>query len=73
MGYLLYLMFRCDFDVMESLESLEKFGEVNKTRLWMEETPIPTPHDACCFCKSEGIIGIFGAAPSVISPERALQ
>jgi len=26
---LLYLMFRCDFDVMESLESLEKFGELN--------------------------------------------
>ena len=22
MGYLLYLMFRCDFDVMESLEEL---------------------------------------------------
>ena len=26
MGYLLYLMFRCDFDVMESLEEL---GELN--------------------------------------------
>ena len=26
MGHLLYLMFRCDFDVMESLESLEEFG-----------------------------------------------
>jgi len=25
MGHLLYLMFRCDFDVMESLESLEEF------------------------------------------------
>ena len=24
MGHLLYLMFRCDFDVMESLESLEE-------------------------------------------------
>ena len=24
--HLLYLMFRCDFDVMESLESLEEFG-----------------------------------------------
>jgi len=24
MSHLLYLMFRCDFDVMESLESLEK-------------------------------------------------
>ena len=26
MGHLLYLMFRCDFDVMESLENLEEFG-----------------------------------------------
>jgi len=26
---LLYLMFRCDFDVMESLENLEKLGELN--------------------------------------------
>ena len=25
MGHLLYLMFRCDFDVIESLESLEKW------------------------------------------------
>ena len=29
MGHLLYLMFRCDFDVMESLKNLEEFGEVN--------------------------------------------
>ena len=29
MGYLLYLIFRCDFNVMESLKSLEEFGEVN--------------------------------------------
>jgi len=29
MGYLLYLIFRCDFDVMESLE---EFGEVNTAR-----------------------------------------
>ena len=28
MGHLLYLMFRCDFDVMESLKSLEKFGDL---------------------------------------------
>jgi len=26
MGHLLYLMFRCDFDVMENLESLDEFG-----------------------------------------------
>ena len=26
MDYLLYLMFRCDFDVMENLENLEEFG-----------------------------------------------
>ena len=26
MGHLLYLMFRCDFDVIENLESLEEFG-----------------------------------------------
>ena len=26
MGHLLYLIFRCDFDVMESLENLEKLG-----------------------------------------------
>ena len=26
MSHLLYLMFRFDFDVMESLEGLEKFG-----------------------------------------------
>ena len=26
MCYLLYLMFPCDFDVMESLESLEELG-----------------------------------------------
>ena len=25
MGHLLYLMFRCDFDVMESLENLEEW------------------------------------------------
>ena len=29
MDHLLYLMFRCDFDVMESLESLEELEEVN--------------------------------------------
>ena len=29
MGHLLYLMFRCDFDVMENLESLEKFRDLN--------------------------------------------
>ena len=29
MGHLLYLMFRCDFDVMEDLESLEEFGNLN--------------------------------------------
>ena len=29
MCHLLYLMFRCDFDVMENLESLEKFGDLN--------------------------------------------
>ena len=29
MGYLLYLIFRCDFDVMENLESLEELGELN--------------------------------------------
>ena len=29
MGHLLYLMFRCDFDVMESLENLEKFEYLN--------------------------------------------
>ena len=26
MGHLIYLMFRCDFDVMESLEILEELG-----------------------------------------------
>ena len=26
MSHFLYLMFRCDFDVMENLESLEEFG-----------------------------------------------
>ena len=29
MSHLLYLMFRCDFDVMENLESLEEFGDLN--------------------------------------------
>ena len=29
MGHLLYLMFRCDFDVMESLERVEKFWDLN--------------------------------------------
>ena len=29
MGHLLYLMFRCDFDVMENLENLEEFGDLN--------------------------------------------
>ena len=29
MSHLLYLMFRCDFDVMESLEILEELGELN--------------------------------------------
>ena len=28
MSHLLYLMFRCDFDVMESLENLEELGEL---------------------------------------------
>ena len=27
MGHLLYLMFRCDFDVMKNLESLEELGK----------------------------------------------
>ena len=27
MGHLLYLMFRCDFNVMENLESLEEWEE----------------------------------------------
>ena len=31
MGHLLYLMFRCDFDVMENLKSLEKFGRSKHT------------------------------------------
>ena len=31
MGHLLYLMFRCDFDVMESLESLDELRELNTT------------------------------------------
>ena len=29
MGHLLYLMFRCDFDVMESLKNLEELEELN--------------------------------------------
>ena len=29
MGHLIYLMFRCDFNVMESLEILEELGELN--------------------------------------------
>ena len=29
MYHLLYLMFQCDFDVMENLESLEKFEHLN--------------------------------------------
>ena len=29
MGHLLYLIFRCDFDVMENLESLGNWKEVN--------------------------------------------
>ena len=31
MSHLLYLIFRCDFDVMESLKSLEKFGRSKHT------------------------------------------
>ena len=29
MGHLLYLIFRCDFDVMESLKNLEELGQLN--------------------------------------------
>ena len=29
MGHLLYLMFRCDFDVMESLDFVGIFGDLN--------------------------------------------
>ena len=29
MGHLLYLIFRCDFDVMENLETLGNWKEVN--------------------------------------------
>ena len=29
MDHLLYLMFRCDFDVMKNLENLEELGELN--------------------------------------------
>ena len=29
MGHLLYLIFRCDFDVMENLERVEKFWDLN--------------------------------------------
>ena len=32
MGHLLYLMFRCNFDVMESLKSLEELGELNTAK-----------------------------------------
>ena len=46
MGHLLYLIFRCDFDVMKSLENLEEYGgsehspcgevrETATTRLWV--------------------------------------
>ena len=28
MSHLLYLIFRCDFDVMKNLENLEKFGDL---------------------------------------------
>ena len=31
MSYLLYLIFRCDFDVKECLKNLEEFGELNTT------------------------------------------
>jgi hypothetical protein len=37
MDHLLYLMFRCDFDVMESLESWEEFG-VSKHTLRRERS-----------------------------------
>ena len=32
MGHFLYLIFRCDFDVMKNLENLEEFGGVNTAR-----------------------------------------
>ena len=35
MDHLLYLMFRCDFNVMESLENLKEFGEVNTANVML--------------------------------------
>ena len=32
MSHLLYLIFRCDFDMMENLKSSEKFGDLNTPR-----------------------------------------
>ena len=52
MGHLLYLMFRCDFDVMESLK---EFGEVNTAPGWIRavlcrsELRCAAP-DSCSFC-----------------------
>ena len=39
MGHLLYLIFRCDFDVMESLKSLEKFGRSKHTQVRIKKGP----------------------------------
>ena len=38
MHHLLYLIFRCDFDVMENLESLEELGELNTAKYTLQYT-----------------------------------
>ena len=45
MSHLLYLMFRCDFDVMENLKNLEEFGDA-------EEAETSEVDAAACLRKS---------------------
>ena len=39
MGHLLYLMFRCDFDVMESLDFVGGFGDLNTPKIANRNNP----------------------------------
>ena len=39
MDHLLYLMFRCDFDVMESLDFVGGFWDLNTPMEWNESAP----------------------------------
>ena len=85
MNHLLYLMFRCDFDVMENLENLEELNTIYQTLLYtmlhlpfsslnlitasQAARPGPSGTRCCCCCCSCG----YAAAAALAAATRPLQ